>query len=205
MKIIVISNYAVIREGIVSIISKHDNLSIQFIGKTVKEAMLMIKGNRADVLLLDIHRDNEEELNLINEIRTSGINIKSIILDFYGDNELFVTALKCGVQGYLLGKSNEDEMLYAIDQIYKGKKYFDSYFVDSMINKNCDSTSRLDLLTAREREIIMEISKGLSNKKISEKFFITEHTVKKHINHIFDKLNLNDRREVALYTKKYIK
>ena len=203
MKIIVISNYAVIREGIVSIISKYENISIQFIGETIKKAMFMIKANMVDVIMLDIRKDNKEELDLIDDIRVSGINIKSVLLDFLGNNQLFIKALKCGVQGYILGNSNEEEIMYAIDQIYRGKKHFDSYLVDGMINQSNDFPSKLELLTAREREILVEVSNGLSNKKISEKFLITEHTVKKHINHIFEKLNICDRSEASFYVNKY--
>jgi two-component system, NarL family, response regulator len=134
MKIIVISSYAVLREGIVSVISKHKEITVQFAFETVKDAMFMIKSNMTDVVLLDIHEDNREELNLINELRASGVRIKVVILDFYGDNEFFIDSLKCGVQGYILGKSNEEEIIYAIDQINKSKKYFDSYFVDCRIN-----------------------------------------------------------------------
>lgn len=203
MKVIIISNYSVIREGITSVISKHNNITVQFVGETIKEAMLMIKGNMADVLLLDLHTGNKEELSIIDEIRASGVKIKVIILDFNGDNELFIKALKCGVQGYVLGNSTEEEIMYAIEQVHKGKKYFDSYFVDLMVHENNELPDRLEQLTVREREILLEIANGLSNKKIAEKFFITEHTVKKHINHIFDKLNLNDRTEAALYVNKY--
>jgi two-component system, NarL family, response regulator len=203
MKIIVISRYSVIREGIAAVLSKSEDITIQFVCETIKEAMLMIKGNMADVMLLDIHKDNEEELNLISELRTSGVKILSIILDFYEDNELFIKALKCGVQGYILGNSSEEEIVYAIEEVYKGKKYFDSYFVDFMINENNDLPNRLELLTFREREILIEIAKGLSNQKIADKFFITENTVKKHISHIFEKLNISDRAEAALYVNKY--
>ncbi len=203
MKIIVISNYSVIREGIVSLISKNDNISIQFIGETIKEAMFMIKSNMADIVLLDINKDNREELNLINQLIASGVNIKIIVLDFYGNKEFFVKALKSGVQGYVLGKSNEEEILYAMEHVYKGKKYFDSYFVDSIINEDTDLANKLELLTNREREILIEVAKGLSNRKISEKFFITEYTVKKHINHIFNKLNIKDRTEAAFCWNKY--
>jgi two-component system nitrate/nitrite response regulator NarL len=203
MKIIVISNYSVIREGIVSLISKYDNISIQFIGETIKEAMFMIKSNIADIVLLDINKDNEEELHLINQLMSSRVHIKIILLDFYGNKELFIKALKSGVQGYVLGKSNEEELLYAMEHVYKGKKYFDSYFVDSIINEDTDLPNKLKLLTTREREILMEVAKGLSNRKISEKFFITEYTVKKHINHIFNKLNIKDRTEGILYWNKY--
>lgn len=203
MRIIVVSNYSVIREGIVSLMAKYESISIQFIGETIKEAMFMIKSNMADIILLDINKDNEEELNLINQLMSSRVDIKTIVLDFYGSRELFVKALKSGVQGYVLGKSNEEEILYAMDHVYKGKKYFDSYFIDSIINENVDLPDKLELLTTREREILMEVAKGLSNRKISEKFFITEHTVKKHINHIFNKLNIKDRTEAALYWNKY--
>lgn len=203
MKIIVVSNYSVIREGIVSLICKYENISIQFVGETIKEAMFMIKSNMADIVLLDINKDNEEELTVINQLMDLGVDIKTIVLDFYGNKELFVKALKSGVQGYVLGKSNEEEILYAMQHVHKGKKYFDSYFVDSMINENTDLPNKLDLLTNREEEILEEVAKGLSNRKISEKFFITEHTVKKHINHIFSKLNIKDRTEAALYWNKY--
>lgn len=203
MKIIVISNYDVIREGIVSIIAKHDNISIQFIGETIKESMLMIRREMADVVMLDTNNDSEAELNLLDEIRALGINTKFIILDFCGNNKLFVKALKCGVQGYISGRSSEEEIIYAIDQVSRGKKYFDSCFVDYMVNENSYIPNRLELLTSREREILSQIAKGLSNRKISEEFSITEHTVKKHINHIFDKLDIRDRTEAALYANKY--
>lgn len=203
MKVIVISNYSVIREGILSILSKYENISILFVGETVKEAIFIIKSNMVDIILLDIHKDNENELNLISELKASGVNVKSIMLDFNEDNEIFINALKYGVQGYVLGKSNEEEILYAIDQVYKGKKYFDSYFVDFMINEGNGPPNRLHLLTDREKEILAEIAMGFSNRKIAEKLSITEHTVKKHISHIFDKLSLSERTEVVLYANKY--
>jgi two-component system, NarL family, response regulator len=203
MKVIVISNYSLIREGILSIISKQEDISIQFVGQTIKEAIFLIKGNMNDVILLDIHKENMDELSLITELRDSGVKVKLMVLDFYGDNEIFIKALKNGVQGYILGSSGEEEILYAIVQVYKGKKYFDSYFIDNMVNEKRNLPCQLELLTAREREIISEIAKGLSNKRIAEKFLITEYTVKKHVNHIFQKLKINNRTEIALFASKY--
>lgn len=203
MKIIVISKYSVIREGIAAVLLKHHNITIQFVCETIKEAMLMIKGNMTDVVLLDIHRDNEEELSLISELRTFGVKSTFIVLDFNGDTELFIKALKCGVQGYVLGTSNEEEILYALERVFKGKKYYDSYFIDYMINENNKLPDKLELLTLREREILIEIAKGLSNQKIADKFLITENTVKKHISHIFEKLKISYRTEAALYANKY--
>lgn len=136
MKIIVISSYDAIREGIVSMLSKQDNISIQFVCETIKDSMVRIKMETTDIILLDIHNDNEEELELIRDLRTSETNIKWIILDFYGNSILFIKSLNCGVQGYILGKSTEKEILHGINQIYHGKKYFDPYFVNSVYEKN---------------------------------------------------------------------
>jgi len=203
MKIIVISNYDVIREGIVSVISKVDNISVEFMGNTINEALFMIKSKYADVLLLDIHDDNKDELDLLDGIISSGIKLKLLLLDFNGNSEIFVKALKYGVQGYILGKANEEELIYALDQIYKGKKFFDAYFVDCIVNEKNQLPNKLDLLTSREREILVEVAKGLTNREISERLYITDHTVKKHINHIFDKLTFNDRTELIFYLNKH--
>jgi two-component system nitrate/nitrite response regulator NarL len=203
MKIVVTSNYAVIREGIVSLISKYKDTEIILASESLYEAMFMIRENLADLVLVDTNNDNEKELELIETIKNFGVTTKLVVIDFYGNKEYFIKALKYGVQGYIFGKSTEEEFMYAIEQVYKGKKYFDSYFVDSMINENLEPKYKMDMLTTREREILMEVAKGLSNRKISEKLFITEHTVKKHINHILDKLNISDRTEAALYANKF--
>ena len=201
MKIIVISNQTIIREGIVAIISKHDSVSVEFVGQRIEEAMPVIKADIAEVMLLDINKDNEKEINVIENLRELGLNTKILVVDFYGDKNLFIKSLKCGVKGYILGKSTEEEIMYAIEQVNKGKKYFDSYFVDNMINENNELPNRLELLTVREREILVQVASGLSNGRISEKFSITEFTVKKHITHIFEKLGISDRSEVAGYIK----
>ena len=201
MRIIVISNQTIIREGIVAVISKQDDVLIEFIGQTIEEAMSMIKVDIADVMLLDINKENAEEIKVIQKLRELGLNTKILVVDFYGDKNLFIKSLKCGVKGYILGKSTEEEIMYAIEQVNKGKKYFDSYFVDNMINENNELPNRLELLTVREREILVQVASGLSNGRISEKFSITEFTVKKHITHIFEKLGISDRSEVAGYIK----
>ena len=135
MKIIIVSNCAVLREGILAIVGRYSDVSVRFVGETVKDAMFMIKSNMADILLLDINEENQEELQLAEAINTSGLDIKMMVLDFQSRDELFLRALSYGAHGYISGKSNEEEIMYAMNQIYRGKKYFDSSFVDYIINK----------------------------------------------------------------------
>lgn len=170
--------------------------------ETVKESVPLIKSSKIDIVLLDLHEQNKDELILIKELKECGIKTKFIILDFYNDKNIFVKAIRCGVEGYILGKSDEMELIYIIGQVYKGKKYFDSYFIDCMVKENSIEPERIDQLTEREKEILCEIGKGMSNQQISKKLCISENTVKKHNNHIFDKLNIRDRTQLALYANK---
>lgn len=202
MRVAIISNYALIREGLSSIVLKYEKAYIKFVSETVEEASELIKKDEIDIVFVDLHELNSNELLLIKELKDLDVKSKFIVLDFNNNKDLFVKAIKCGIEGYILAKSNETEILHIIEQISKGKKYFDAYFIDSMINETNIGPEGITQLTTREREILCEIGKGLSNRKISEKFFISEHTVKKHINHIFDKLNMRDRTQVALYANR---
>ncbi|NMM63697.1 response regulator transcription factor [Clostridium sp. P21] len=202
MKVIIISSYTLIREGIYSIISKYNHADIMLVAKTVNESISLIKSTKIDIILLHLHEQNKDELLLIRELKECGIKSKFIILDFNKDKKVFVKAIRCGVEGYVLGKSDEMELVYILEQVYKGKKYFDSYFIDSMVKENSIEPERIEQLTTREKEILCEIGKGMSNQQISQKLCITENTVKKHNNHIFDKLNIRDRTQLALYANK---
>jgi DNA-binding NarL/FixJ family response regulator len=199
MEVVIVSNCALIREGLCSIIPRFNNIKVSVAVESLKEANLLISKEYIDIVFFDLNEHNEAELMLIKKIKDCGIKTKFIILDFNNNKELFVKAIKCGVEGYILGKSSELEILHTIEQIYKGKKYFDAYFIDSMINEKDAEPEDITHLTPREKEILCEIGKGMSNKKISEKLYISEHTVKKHINHIFEKLNLSDRTHAALF------
>jgi two-component system nitrate/nitrite response regulator NarL len=202
MKAVIISSYALIRAGLHSIISSNNNINIEAMAESIESVVKIIKEGKIDMILLDLHEQNERELQLIRELKMAKTKSRFIILDFNSNKELFIKAIRCGVEGYILAKSNEVEILHIIEQVCRGKKYFDAYFIDNMINEEDDEAGDIDLLTPREKEILCEIGKGMSNRKISEKFFISEHTVKKHINHIFDKLNIRDRTRAALYANK---
>lgn len=199
MKSAIVSNYDLIREGLSSIIAKFDNMKVGFTAESIGQVTLKVIENDIDIVFMDLHERNSEELSYVREIKRKGSGCKFVIIDFNNNRELFVNAIKSGVEGYILGKSNEEEILHIIGQIVKGKKYFDAYFIDSMLNEDAAEPESLCQLTAREKEILCEIGRGMNNRNISEKLHISEHTVKKHINHIFDKLNIKDRTQAALF------
>ncbi|OPJ62692.1 LuxR C-terminal-related transcriptional regulator [Clostridium oryzae] len=199
MRTIIISNYALIREGLCSIISRYDNVNIDAVAEKMSQVIGSVRTNDIDIIFLDLHIYNSTELDIIKELKQQGIRTKVVIIDFNNSKELFVKAIKIGVEGYILGKSSESEILHIVGQINKGKKYYDAFFIDSMINEEKLETDDLEQLTIREKEILGEIGKGMTNRRISERLHISENTVKKHIYHIFEKLNIKDRTQAALF------
>lgn len=128
MKLAIISNYELIRKGLFSIITRCSNMKINISVETLNEAILLIEEEKIDIVFLHLYKYNKDELVLIKEMKEGGILTRFIILDFDGNKNFFLKAIECGVEGYILGESNEIEILHAINQIYKGKKYYDDYF-----------------------------------------------------------------------------
>lgn len=124
MNVFVISSCAILREGILTMISKHKEISIGFAGEKVEQARFPMRANKVDILLLDINDDNEEELKLATEISSVRGETKLMILDFYERDERLGKALTCGVSGYVSGKLKHEEIINAMKDIYSGKKIF---------------------------------------------------------------------------------
>jgi DNA-binding NarL/FixJ family response regulator len=104
-----------------------------------------------------------------------------------------------GADGYVLKEAMPEELLLAIKMIDKGKKYFDQGLLEALVRRESDDP--LEKLTPKEREVLASLGKGLSNSAMAKKLMISEFTVKKHVSSIFQKLNLSDRTQAALYAQ----
>lgn len=179
------------------------NMTVELSTDKLSKVKHIIESKGVDIVFFCLDECNEDELMLIKDAKEKGSNVKYIILDFNSNKEVFIQAVKYGVEGYILGSSEEKEIIHIIKEVYRGKKYYDACLVDSMVNEQYVKPDFIIKLTPREKEILCTIGKGMSNREISKELYISENTVKKHINHIFEKLELYDRTQVALYANKY--
>lgn len=202
MKILLVNDQAIIRRGLISILSLEDNLEIIGEANNTQEALNLFQKEMPDLTIIDFQIGDESGLKLINEARKLGCTCKFAILTFSKDRESFQRALAIEVVGYISLNSHPEELIYALQMIQKGKKYYDPEFIEMLIQTQEESTiddSRLALLTSKEKEVLEKLGMGFSNKQIAHSLYISENTVKKHVSQVLAKLELGDRTQVALF------
>jgi DNA-binding NarL/FixJ family response regulator len=201
MKIVVVDDHALVRKGLTAILSLENDIEILGEAATSKEALLILNSLKPDLTIVDLRLGDESGLDLITEARRQGVACKFVVLTSSTEKEDFTRAKEMKVDGYVLKEALPEEMLHALRMINRGRTYYDQGVLDFVMKPSTSykTEKQAEVLTPKELEVLMELGKGFSNKEISQKMYITEYTVKKHVSQVLAKLELADRTHAALY------
>ena len=195
MKILMVDDDSLVLNALSTILGK-SGYEIVLATTDSKKAIETYKENKIDVVILDIRMKEVNGVDVAIEILEFDKNAKIMLLTTFNDRDDIIRALNKGVLGVIL-KDNVASLIPAIESVSLGNK-----ILDNELNlKNLFNTTKKDfnLLTQKEIEILEQIAKGLSNKEISEKLFLSEGTVRNYISGILEKLELRDRTQLAIY------
>lgn len=206
IKVVIADDRKLFREAIGSIIGSEEN--IQIVGEVTNglQAIFTIDDLKPDVVLLGIILRSVEDINFISPIREKSPHTKPILLTKTVDESLMFRALEVGVRGYISKDTSVPELVKAIHAVHQGElwaerkliaKYFDKEGRSHSIEGNGDS-NKDDKLTSREIDVLKLLTTGCTNKEIAQGLFISEKTVKSHLNRIFKKLKVTRRLEATL-------
>ncbi|KGR73835.1 response regulator transcription factor [Ureibacillus sinduriensis] len=198
MKVVIIDNHALIRKGLQFIFSTVGTIQVTGEATNSQEALHLLNKVQPDIAIIDLQLGDEHGLNIIKEAHRLGVACKFAILASSMTEEDFQRAKDMNVDGFLSKEALAEELIYGLNVIAKGRKYYDPTILDGVMNSNSLHEYE-EQLTPKEIEVLIELGKGLSNKEISNALYITEYTVKKHVSQIFSKLGLSDRTQAALY------
>lgn len=169
----------------------------------------LAKKYRPELILMDINMPEKDGLQAIQEIEKLDLGCRIIALSGYDDADLIFRAMKIGAKGYILKTMASAQLIHAMDEVAAGKVYLPSalssrffeYFQNSFKAESSASEEEnlLTYLTGREEEVLDLLTQGNNYKAIAGKLFISETTVKTHVNNIFQKLQVNDRTQAVLY------
>lgn len=195
MKILMVDDDLLVLNALTTILSK-SGYEIVLATTDSKKAIETYKENEIDVVIMDIRMKEVNGVDVAIEILDFDKNAKIMLLTTFNDREDIMRALDRGVLGVIL-KDNVASLIPAIESVKLGNKILDNELnLHSLFN-----TTKKDFehLTQKEVEILEQIAKGLSNKEISEKLFLSEGTVRNYISGILEKLELRDRTQLAIY------
>jgi two-component system nitrate/nitrite response regulator NarL len=201
MKVVIIDDHPLVRRGLTSILSLDESMEVLGEATNSREALNLFNATKPDLALVDLRLGNESGIDLIIEAKRQGVTCKFVVLTSSMEEEDFKRAKEIGVDGYVLKEALPEELIHALQIISKGRKYYDTGILD-LIMKSNDSLAEdehIEQLTPKEKEVLIELGMGHSNKEISQTLYITEFTVKKHVSQVFAKLGLADRTQAALY------
>ncbi|MEH2115552.1 response regulator transcription factor [Nostoc sp.] len=210
IRVLIAEDQEIVRRGLKTLLAIKPDLQIVGEADNGQRAIQLIESLQAeflppDVVLMDIRMpvmDGVEATRLICE-KFPGMKI--LILTTFDDAKYVAEALRFGAKGYLLKDTPTEELAEAIRSIHKGYTQFGPGIVEKMIaNVAVLETDKQQLppgmteLTPREREILLMIAKGASNREIAQAIFLSEGTVRNHISNILARLNLRDRTQAAI-------
>ena len=207
-RILLVDDNAEHLRGIKELISLETAYDIVGTTTSANIGINLVKKYRPEIVIMDINLPEKDGLQAIQEIEKLQLDTKVLVLSGYDDSDLIFRAIKLGARGYVLKTMSSAQLVYAIDEILAGKFYLPSalssrffdYFQQSFKaeNETSDEENLLTYLTSRE-EVLDLLTQGNNYKGIAGKLFISETTVKTHVNNIFQKLQVNDRTQAVLY------
>lgn len=197
-------------QGISELIKIEGDYDVVATTTSATTALVLAKKYHPDVILMDMNMPEKDGLSAIYDIEKAGIETGIIALSAYDDSDLIFRAMKTGAKSYILKTMASAQLIRAIEEVSQGRTYlpqslsckFFNYFqmlVKKQENENNDEHNLLNTLTQREEEVLDLLTQGLTYKVVAKTLFISDTTVKTHVNNIFQKLQVNDRTGAVLY------
>ena len=158
-----------------------------------------------DLMLLDINMPVMNGIEVLQEIKKKNISVKVLVLTVHNEVEYLLKAVDIGVDGYIMKDAESAELKNAINCIMQGETYIQPSLVPALNNRLVSrdiDKEKINSLTKRELEVLIEVANGMFNKEIATSLNISERTVKNHISNIFKKIDVSDRTQAAVFAIK---
>ncbi len=192
IRIMVIDDQAVVRQGFVSLINTVADMEVIAEGTNGEQAIELYRQHQPDITLMDLRMPVISGVDAISRIRQQFPGARIIVLTTYDGDEDIYRSLQAGAQGYLLKDMFFEELELAIRKVHSGSRLIPGPVAERLAERMSGSN-----LTGRELEVLEEIVRGRSNKEIASILNISEATVKSHINNLLSKLGVTDRTQAA--------
>lgn len=194
IKVLIVDDHPVVRKGLHSCLDKRDNLKIVGEASDGAESILKAKALQPDIVLMDINMPGMDGLTVTETLRKEAPQIKVLVLSMHSTRDYVMRIVKAGARGYVLKDAPTEELVRAIETVYAGDAFFSPSVAKIALNQyvsEADDRDPMTKLSDREREVLVQIANGQSNKEIASQLGIGVRTIETHRERIMRKLDIH--------------
>jgi DNA-binding NarL/FixJ family response regulator len=206
VKVLLVDDDDLMRAGLNAVLSSDGTIEVVGEAGDGRAAVAQVHTHRPDVVLMDVRMPEVDGISATRDVVAASPETKVAILTTFEQDDYIFGALNAGASGFLLKRTKPEELIAAIHTLAAGDSLLSPSVTRRVIEEmterpvaDLSAVKRLDDLTAREREVLELIARGLSNSEIAAAFVIEESTVKTHVRRILMKLRVRDRVQAVIF------
>ncbi|MBW6437256.1 response regulator transcription factor [Actinoplanes hulinensis] len=205
LRVLVVDDDDLMRAGLRAVLSSDDRIAVVGEAADGREAVTRARALLPDVVLMDVRMPHQDGIAATRDLSSVAPEVRVLILTTFEDDDYVFGALNAGASGFLLKRTRPEQLIEAIHTVAAGESLLSPSVTRTVIDRmttatppDPETTRRLRVLTARERDVLTLVARGLSNAEIATELFVEESTVKTHMKRILPKLKLRDRVQAVI-------
>lgn len=204
IRVVLAEDHTIVRQGLRSILEQQTGIDVIAEAENGREAVRIVEQLQPDVVLMDFSMPGLNGLEATRQIKQRVPEVKILILTRHANREYIEKILRAGASGYLIKKSAADELIIAIQSVYRGDSFLDPSIsktvIEGFLHQSENETQARDVkITPRESEVLQLIAEGYPNREIASLLHISVKTVDNHRANLMGKLDLHSTAELTQY------
>jgi DNA-binding NarL/FixJ family response regulator len=205
-RVLIVDDDDLMRAGLAELLAVDDTIHVVGEAADGREAVRLTATLAPDVVLMDVRMPDLDGIEATRELAIAAPSAKVLVLTTFDDDAYVFGALRAGASGFLLKRTRPEELIAAVHTIAAGESLLSPSVTRRVIDCVAQQTttgvtdsSKLDALTARERDVLQALAQGMSNREIAAALFVEESTVRTHVKRVLMKLRLRDRVQAVIF------
>ncbi|QFG23313.1 response regulator transcription factor [Actinomadura sp. WMMB 499] len=204
IRVLIADDHPVVRQGLRTFLGIQDDIEVVGEAADGASAVSLAESAEPDIVLMDLKMPGADGLTALTELRARGVAARVLILTSVTERGHVLPAVQAGAAGYLYKDVDPRALVQAIRAVHDGHVLFAPDAAEAMLAEPASGDDRgLAALTDREREVLVHIARGRSNREIARALVVSEKTVKTHVSNLLMKLGVQDRTQAALYAVRH--